>query len=147
MNHPAGCPAFATSVIEVKDGSGHGTAALKITSTENDSYLRDAPAVKITIAKDHGSYRYVMDRFLLGLVSLTYLWRFHPRISLLTYNRVLVKEILLTKEECSQEDKLVIDDVFSSLWRFVCCSGINRLDIADPGTLLVKLFLVRNIDH
>ena len=70
-----GCPAFATSVIEVNDGSGHGTTALKITSTENDSYLRDAPAVKIIIVRDQWGHRYMMDKFFLGfgLVSLTYL--------------------------------------------------------------------------
>ena len=147
MNHPSGCPAFATSVIEVKDGSGHGTAAIKITSTENDPYLRDAPAVKIIIVRDQWGHRYMMDKFLLGLVPLTNLWRFYLRISLLTYNRMLIKEVLVSKEECSQEDRSVINDVVSSLWRFVCCSGINRLDLADSGTLLVKLFQVTNIEH
>ena len=69
------------------------------------------------------------------------------RVSLLTYNRMLIKEVLVSKEECSQEDRSVINDVVSSLWRFVCCSGINRLDLADSGTLLVKFFLVTNIEH
>ena len=58
LNHPAGCPAFATSVIEVRDGSGGSNVALKITSTENDPYLRDAPAVKIIIVVDQWGHRY-----------------------------------------------------------------------------------------
>ena len=58
MNRHLGCPALSTSVIEIKDENGRGTAALKITTTESDPYLRDAPAVKVILVKERGYLRY-----------------------------------------------------------------------------------------
>ena len=60
LNQPTGTglPALATSVIDVKDENGGRTAALKITSTESDPYLRDAPAVKVILANVRGDFRY-----------------------------------------------------------------------------------------
>ena len=57
-SHHSGCPAFATSVIDVKDENGCGTPAVKVTSTESDPYLRDAPAVKVILAKERGDIRH-----------------------------------------------------------------------------------------
>ena len=58
MNRHLGCPALSTSVIEIKDENGRGTAALKITTTESDPYLRDAPAVKVILVNERGYLRY-----------------------------------------------------------------------------------------
>ena len=58
LNYRSECPALATAVIDVKSENGGRTAALKITSTEVDPFLRDAPAVKVIIANEPGNVRY-----------------------------------------------------------------------------------------
>ena len=71
LNQPTGLPALATSVIDVKDENGGRTAALKITSTESDPYLRDAPAVKVILVTEGGDVRYSQLRLMVHLDHLS----------------------------------------------------------------------------
>ena len=71
LNYRSECPVFATSVIDVKDENGGRTAALKITSTESDPYLRDAPAVKVILVNEGVDVRYSQLRLMVPLDHLS----------------------------------------------------------------------------